>query len=86
MEWFIIWILCAPVAGIIGARKGEFWVSLIAGFIFGPLGIIFAMLSRGNRLPCPYCKESIHEDATICPHCRMTFTQQSGTGQADQKP
>jgi hypothetical protein len=84
MEWGIIWILCAPVAAIIGAKKGEFWSALIAGLVFGPLGILFAVLSRGNRLPCPYCKESIREDATICPHCRMTFTQQPESTQRDQ--
>lgn len=76
---FLCWLGCAPLAGLVGARKGELWAAALAGLIFGPLGIVFALLSRGNRLPCPFCKESVHEEATVCPHCRQTLPQPSVT-------
>ena len=71
----LCWLACAPLAGIVGVRKGELWAAALSGLIFGPLGIVFAILSRGSRVSCPFCKESIHEEATVCPHCRQTLPQ-----------
>jgi predicted amidophosphoribosyltransferase len=27
-------------------------------------------LSKGNRKTCPHCRELIHKDATVYPHCQ----------------
>ena len=54
----------------IGSRKGEGCGAFILGCLFGPFGIVFAVMSRGNRTPCPFCKELIHNTAAACPHCQ----------------
>jgi uncharacterized paraquat-inducible protein A len=44
-------------------------------FITIPAHLIYAGMI-GNRpdtyrhVECKWCKESVHEDATVCPHCR----------------
>jgi len=66
----VIWFLCGIVAAMIGGKKGEGCAALIVGVIFGPFGIVFAILSKGNRKTCPYCKELVHKDASVCPYCQ----------------
>jgi len=75
MEWALLWIVCGIVAGIIASNKGEGCLGVITGLIFGPLGIIFAILSSGDRQPCPHCAESIRKRAKICPHCQRDIAQ-----------
>ena len=38
------------------------------GFILGPFAIIISLFMGGQE--CPYCKKSIHKDATVCQHCQ----------------
>lgn len=66
----LFWLFCGIVAAMIGSKKGEGCFSFIIGLIFGPFGIVFALLSKGNRKECPHCKELIHKDAKVCPHCQ----------------
>ncbi len=66
----IIWLLCGIGAAMIGTRKGEGCSAFVLGILLGPFGILFALLSKGNRVSCPHCRELMHKDATICPHCR----------------
>lgn len=66
----LIWLVCAVLGAVIGSSKGEAGSGFVAGLIFGPLGLLFALASSGNRMPCPACKESINKKATICPHCK----------------
>jgi len=67
----IFWLLCGIVAAMIASKKGEGFLGFIVGVLFGPFGILFALLSTGrNRKTCPHCKELIHKDATVCSHCQ----------------
>lgn len=70
MEFLIFWIICGIVAGMIGSGKGQGCFGFIIGFLLGPIGIIIALISKGNRKQCPYCKEYINKDATRCPKCQ----------------
>lgn len=70
MEWIFLWMICGVIAAAIGARKGEAISGFFIGAIFGPFGVLFAILSSGNRLACPHCKEMVHKQAKVCPHCR----------------
>lgn len=70
MEWVGLWILCGIIAAMIGSKKGEGCLAFILGVILGPFGILIALFSTGNRIQCPYCKELIHKDANVCPHCQ----------------
>jgi hypothetical protein len=69
MEYVIIWIVCGIIAGMIGAQKGEGCISFIVGVLLGPIGIITAILSKGNRVKCPYCQKLIDKKAIKCPYC-----------------
>lgn len=69
----LAWVACGIAAAIIGSKKGEGCASFFVGFLFGPLGLLFAVLSSGNRAPCPWCKEMVHKKAVVCPYCRRTF-------------
>lgn len=64
------WLLCGVIAAGIGSHKGEGCSGFFVGCILGPVGILVAILSSGNKKACPFCKESIHKNALICPFCR----------------
>jgi hypothetical protein len=70
MSIFIFLLLCGAIAAMIGSKKGEAGMAFFIGLIFGPFGILFAILSNGNRIDCPHCRERINRKASICPHCR----------------
>lgn len=70
MDLVVLWIISAFIAAAIGGRKGEAGLGFLVGAILGPLGIVFALLSSGNRVPCPQCHELMHKKAAVCPHCR----------------
>ena len=70
MEWVLFWVLCAVVSAMIGSRKDAAVAGFFLGFFFGPFGILFALFMRGNKVPCPFCKELMHMQATVCPHCQ----------------
>jgi hypothetical protein len=72
-EILLIWLLFGFAAGIIGSKKGRGCLGFIAGVIFGPFGLLYAIYSTGNRKSCHFCKELIHEDALICPKCQTNF-------------
>lgn len=75
MEYAILWLLCGFIAMAIGSGKGEGCGAFILGCLFGPFGILFAILSSGNRRPCPFCKEMINRKATVCPRCQRDQPQ-----------
>ena len=66
----IFWILCGLIAGMIGSSKGAALSSFFLGILLGPIGVIIALVSNGDRRPCPYCKELVREKAVVCPHCQ----------------
>ena len=70
MQIFLLWVLCGMIASIIGAKKGQGCFGFVIGMLLGPFGILFAVISKGNRKSCPYCKEWIHKDAVRCSYCQ----------------
>ena len=64
------WFLCGIVAAMIGSKKGEGILAFLFGVLLGPIGILIALFSTGNRRTCPYCKESVHKEAKVCSHCQ----------------
>jgi len=75
MLFVVIWLLCGVAAAMIGSQKGEGCLAFIIGFLLGPFGILFALLSSGNRKTCPFCKEKIHKDAVVCPRCQRELSK-----------
>jgi hypothetical protein len=71
--WLWLWAIVCGVLGItIGSKKGRPIVGLLLGLLFGPLGIVFLLLTR-RKTTCPYCVAPIHKDAITCPHCRSNI-------------
>lgn len=65
----IVWILSFMISVWIGLKKGEALAMGLLALLFGPLAIPVAILSRGHKLPCPYCAEKIPAKAIYCKHC-----------------
>jgi hypothetical protein len=80
MEYVLLWLLCGFIAAIIGGRKGEGCLGFVLGVLLGPFGILIAIASKGNRKQCTFCKEWIHKDAIICPHCQKELRSGSSQG------
>ncbi len=70
MGFVVFWLLCGVVSAMIGEKKGEGCLGFFFGLLLGPIGIVIALLSKGNRKVCPFCKELINRDATVCPKCQ----------------
>lgn len=75
MEYVILWLLCGVIAAAIGARKGEGCGAFLVGCLLGPFGILFAIMSSGNRIACPFCKEMMNKRALVCPHCQRDIPE-----------
>lgn len=69
----LVWICFGTIAGIVGARKGEAVLGFIVGFFLGPIGLLFVIASKGKRSSCPFCRELVQEDATVCKHCSSSL-------------
>jgi len=66
------------LSALIGARKGEPVLGFFAGFFFGPLGMLFAIFSKGNRVNCPHCMTAKDPRALICPSCGRDHYEEVG--------
>jgi hypothetical protein len=75
VEIVVVWLLCGVAAGMIGSRKGAGCSGFLVGLLLGPIGIIIALVMKGSRVHCPFCKELIQKKAVICPHCRSNLLE-----------
>ena len=66
----IMWIVSIIAGTIIGSKKGEGCISFLMCCLLGPIWLIVVLVSQGNRVRCPYCREFIDRKAIICSHCR----------------
>lgn len=78
-EAFSLWFISGAIAAAIGNYKGLAWNGLLLGVILGPIGIALVIMMKGNREPCPYCKEKIVNTALVCIHCKKELD--AGWGQ-----
>ncbi len=88
--FFVTWLCCIVIAGMVGQRKGSGLVGALLGLVFGPLGVAFSIAMIGARCDCPFCCELVRFKATKCPHChsvlaapgtakpRVTFVDENG--------
>lgn len=70
MEFALLWLLCGFVAMAIGHGKGEGCGAFILGCLLGPFGILAAIVSKGDRKQCPWCRQWIDPEALVCHHCQ----------------
>lgn len=77
IELLIVWVVCGFIAAAIGSRKGASGSSFVIGLLLGPLGIVIVLVSKGHRVECPHCRELMHPDASVCPHCQRAISAES---------
>ena len=70
---FTFWLVCGIIAAMIGGRKGMGTSGFLIGVLLGPLGVLIAHFSKGDRKTCSSCKELVHKEAKVCPHCQRDF-------------
>ena len=69
MEWIVLLIVCAGIASLLGSRKKMGISSFFYGLILGPLGVILVYISKGKKIPCPFCKNLNYITSDVCVHC-----------------
>jgi hypothetical protein len=73
------WIACGLIGGALASEKGRGSDGLLLGFLFGPIGIVIALLlppkavahKQGTK-HCPYCATAIDVSEMKCPNCRRS--------------
>jgi len=65
--WALIW---AIICSLIGARKGAAFGYFFLGAILGPIGAVIALVGKGNRVKCPFCRKLIDPRASVCAFCQ----------------
>lgn len=83
MLYVFLWLLCGMLAaGIYSNKGGSGLLGFLVGAIFGPIGVIIALVSKGDQSAlerreltngtmkkCPSCAELVRSEATVCKHC-----------------
>jgi hypothetical protein len=75
-EVLIIAALLGLIPATLASRKGGsfFWWWIFGAVIF-IVALPMALLKRDEtHAECPFCREAVRVDATVCPHCQREIT------------
>ncbi len=66
----IFWGICGATAAYLYRQRGRSWmVGFAGGFLWGPIGILLALLSPAVTIRCPHCKGKNRPGARFCREC-----------------
>src|SRR5207253_8690542 len=79
---FVWWFVFGTAAAVVWrARGGSTLSGFVIGFLFGIFGLGYVLLAtpsqtklaqsreRAMYRECPFCREPMRRDASVCPHC-----------------
>jgi len=67
----ILWLIFGAICYLLAEKKGrDKRIGFLAGILFGVFALIYYLLVSEPGKICPFCKEKIKKDATVCPHCQ----------------
>jgi hypothetical protein len=69
MGILVLSLVFGLIGSVVGQRKDASFAGFVLGALFGPFGILFALLSRGNLRQCPHCQSWVSKKASVCRHC-----------------
>jgi hypothetical protein len=69
MEFFIAWIVCIVIGGLIGKYRDRVDSGVIWSALLGPIGWVLVALMEDFRPKCPHCRGVVAEGASKCMHC-----------------
>ncbi len=70
----LVWMVCVALAFIVGIVRGRAMEGILAGFLLGPVGLLW-ILATGNKSFCPFCKKRIDSSASVCAYCQRDLPQ-----------
>jgi hypothetical protein len=71
MAIIILWLIFGAICYLLAERKGRNKITgFLAGILFGVFALIYYLVVGEPGKICPFCKEKIKKDATVCPHCQ----------------
>ena len=84
---FLVWLLPILLGTWGGANKGRALAGFALPFLLSWLGFLFvgALRPGANHVPkgkrrCPFCAETIREEAVVCGHCQRDLSPALRTG------
>jgi hypothetical protein len=75
---FFVFIICGVIGAALASEKGRGAAGFWLGFVFGPIGILIALLlkpSVSGLKPCPFCAELIQPAALKCRFCNADLPE-----------
>ncbi|MDB4589378.1 hypothetical protein OAE22_01000 [bacterium] len=69
VEIVLGWLVCILFSTRLGSVRGRTGDGFAAGFLLGPVGVIYAGFMPYGTVKCDYCRMWCFKDADVCHNC-----------------